>query len=970
MDQAAAEANTISTYGSITGSVAGSGQTDSGGSMTVTPPQVEISGGKESGGSVSVEGIPGGGSVSVEGIPGSGSVSIEGGSGGGSGEGNVYASGNVQAGLTESSVEGGVNSSAGGQVSAATQIQLTTSLHGLEAAVNGMSGQMRLLNGEISGISNTLTADLKKINNQIDAISDTIFDAVDTEQSDIVEDTSLTDIDLVTFGKVFGSQNTGTVYGDINVGGITGVMGIEYEFDPEDDITGSISGTQRKKYELKAIIQSCTNTGTVTAKRSYVAGIAGRMDLGLITNAESYGALESENGDYVGGIAGITGGTVRDSFVKTTLRGGSYVGGIVGCGVGESASGSSSTVSGCYSMVDIPEYEQYVGAISGENIGVFLENYFVSDQLAGINRMSYSGQAEPIAYDILLRQNADTEETESDAAEGAESQGSSETEAAESNHIKLPEQFRYLVLRFEADGETLKELSFDYGASFSDGIYPDIPQKDGYYAYWDVTELSNLHFDTVVTAVYEPYLTVLPSEDKRNDERPIFLVEGQFDKEAAMAVSPQANTPDEFDIFPDSIGDVIAECFRSTSLNCEIVEQWKLEIPEDGQETHTLRYLAPDGDGEKIDIYVKENGVWSKADTRTIGSYVVFEVDGSFAQIAVISTLSVRWIQILTAVIVLAIFLVVCRGIWKVCKKCKVKLSSRKKKGRWKPVIITLAIILGISGVTAVVVSVTMYVWSDVQDRLHIPQSVIATLSEAISKEAEREEAGKEETGRKETDGEASDDGETGKLSEELLTLAAAWNDINSRNPLCADLVMNADCGPLVLNDTFELYSWKIEDETISSIQKNDFELYVTDETICDKDGELVADTSGLSASASVDAAKLVEIAYQLYLNTEVECRTDGAAKSYTLSMDEKGIQTVAYAIAPQTADMDMIFKNGTVSFVVRDKKLQEITFACDGSMKIVLSDVEISLGAKLQFYDAEADIAVPEAVRKTLLSN
>ena len=38
------------------------------------------------------------------------------------------------------------------------------------------------------------------------------------------------------------------------------------------------------------------------------------------------------------------------------------------------------------------------GAISGAVAGTFLENYYVSDTLAGINRQSYSGQAEPSTY--------------------------------------------------------------------------------------------------------------------------------------------------------------------------------------------------------------------------------------------------------------------------------------------------------------------------------------------------------------------------------------------------------------------------------------------------------------------------------------------------------------------------------------------------------------------------------------------
>ena len=50
---------------------------------------------------------------------------------------------------------------------------------------------------------------------------------------------------------------------------------------------------------------------------------------------------------------------------------------------------------------------------------------------------------------------------------------------------------------------------------FSEEIYPQAPDKDGFYIHWDRTNLSDLRFDTVVTAEYEPYITTLSSEDKR-----------------------------------------------------------------------------------------------------------------------------------------------------------------------------------------------------------------------------------------------------------------------------------------------------------------------------------------------------------------------------------------------------------------------------------------------------------------------
>ena len=65
------------------------------------------------------------------------------------------------------------------------------------------------------------------------------------------------------------------------------------------------------------------------------------MDLGLIIGCNGYGAIESESGDYVGGIAGLAGGSIRDCYSKATLKGTNYVGGIIGNGIEEESLGSS-----------------------------------------------------------------------------------------------------------------------------------------------------------------------------------------------------------------------------------------------------------------------------------------------------------------------------------------------------------------------------------------------------------------------------------------------------------------------------------------------------------------------------------------------------------------------------------------------------------------------------------------------------
>lgn len=216
------------------------------------------------------------------------------------------------------------------------------------------------------------------------------------------------------------------------------------------------------------------------------------------------------------------------------------------------------------------------GAIAGEIDGEYTGNRFVSDTLAGVDRVSLSGKAEQISYAAL-------KELEN-----------------------IPEDFLHLTLRFVADNTVLTEQEFNYGDSFSEEIYPQAPDKDGFYIHWDRTNLSDLRFDTVVTAEYEPYITTLSSEDKR-EGHPSVLAEGNFQE----GVSLQAEAADN----PASLLDGAAEV-------------WTLTIPDVGQESHTVRWRFPAGDASYT-IYEKKNDRWKKVSSEAVGQYLCFELSGN-----------------------------------------------------------------------------------------------------------------------------------------------------------------------------------------------------------------------------------------------------------------------------------------------------------------------------------------------------
>lgn len=453
----------------------------------------------------------------------------------------------------------------------------------LNTSLSGISNELSALNSELTGSNATLLSDVRAVNNQFMKVMNLFLNLLnntqDVDYTDVFEDVSEEVLQSTTRGKVLECTNYGAVTADRNAGGISGAMAIEYDADPEDDLLSSGKRSTRFTYQTKAILQACNNYGTVEAKKSCAGGIAGRMDLGTISGCGGWGNVTSESGDYVGGVAGLSISSIRTSYAKCTLSGGKYVGGIAGSG---------GKLSDCISMVEISSYTQLDGAIAGELTGEYTGNRFVSDTLAGVDRVSLSGKAEQISYDALKEME------------------------------NIPENFLHLTLRFVADDTTLLEQQFDYGDSFSEEIYPTAPDKEGFYVRWNREDLSDLRIDTVVTAEYEPYITTLASKIER-DGHPTVLVEGKYREEDCLQAE-SASDP--------------------KSLLSDAAEVWTLTFPDAGQGIHTVRWRSPE-DGTTYTIYEKKDNRWEKVHSDAVGQYLCFDLSGN--QFAVVPSSHTAW---------------------------------------------------------------------------------------------------------------------------------------------------------------------------------------------------------------------------------------------------------------------------------------------------------------------------------------
>ena len=868
-----------------------------------------------------------------------------------------------------------------------SDIVSVTNLNMIVGAITAAGSQLSLITENVKTSSTTLSSDLRSINSKFNELSNTMFSAIASvggSSGSIITDASSTDVNSVTLGKVSGSKNTAAVYGDVNTGGIAGSMAIEYTLDPEDDVTGSLSGSYRKQYEYKAIVQQCVNTGDISGKRSYVGGIVGRMDLGYVTACEGYGSAESENGSYVGGIAGVTGASVCGNYAKCTLSGKQYVGGIVGSGVETKADGSGSNVTWNYSLVDITDCQQYAGAISGSDTGAFANNYYVSDDLPGINRQGFVGRAEPISFSQL------------------------------SAIASVPEGMKTFTLTFLADGEEVLRRPFAYGASFDESDIPDIPEKDGYHAHWDRTDLDSLHFDTVVTAVYEAYTPGLASEQTREGGLSVLLVEGSYNDGDTIKLTAEPITPEAFDVQSGSLLDRLQgyfTCLRRgefppLTANREVLEQWKLDLADDGSAQHTVRYLPPEDSGD-LRIYVREGGAWQNVDTGTMGSYLTFPVSGTSVEIAAVSTISVIgiWLTSLLVLLVL-ILLIVCahrRRKRRAHRRAEQRAAVEQAEHIMRSTRPAVPAAAEAETPVSAVIAAESAAAPDTSAQTPLPAkpadsdvpaapSAAAEPSDPDSIEARLARA-EEELRLLREEREAREDALSRPavkpakprrrkrrwlpiLITVLVLLAAAavfflnsdvkkdleaYHLIEARmkqDPLSMDLAVDASYGKRNIQADAAVTCTKVDDTTLTCINRDGAALYYANGVIYLANGRAYP-----IAPAYPDYSSLLDQTAELCRSLTIEKSVDGKEKIYTLTAEGEDAAALLHLLASDDIADAAALTSLRVELIAESGELMELRFRSEGA-----GDLRVE--ASVLFRDSASVPVIPEEVRSAMRSS
>ena len=481
----------------------------------------------------------------------------------------------------------------------------------------------------VDGGIQSITSDLDRILNTSSRITDIISDDVNVllGNGSAIDDVSGKALTERTLGVVSGCNNHGKIEGDINAGGIAGIMNTEYDVDPEVDMDLTELTDVEVRSTTNDVLIHCINYGTVAGKKRNSGGIAGSEELGLIHTCENYGTVQLESGNGLGGIAGYSASRVNQSYALCNLKGDNKIGGITGEGY---------DISNCLAMVTISgNRTEKIGSIAGciNEDGTLENNYFVSDLWGGVDQINYIGKAQRCTYEELMQMET------------------------------VPAGFTQVTVTFEQDDEVLATLQIPYDGTVTEEEVPDIEPDEDCYISWDRKfPLTHVTANVTVTAESKRFTKSLAWFSATNQLKPDFLVEGDFyDTSVLSAESVQADRISDGDLAYAYI--------------------WNIDNMPEQKEEYVLHLRIPDG-ADSAAVRIQTENKWEKADTEEDGSYVTVSVPygTAFAVYSVQDNSVPIWLILALAIAAVLAAVLIIKAIRRGKKRVKKRREKRKKK--------------------------------------------------------------------------------------------------------------------------------------------------------------------------------------------------------------------------------------------------------------------------------------------------
>ena len=250
-------------------------------------------------------------------------------------------------------------------------------------------------------------------------------------------------------------------------------------------------------------------------------------------------------------------------------------------------------------MPNITEGTNFTGAVAGyvDDGAKIKRNVFVSSTLAGLDRISRTGVAEPVEYRDLL------------AMDG------------------IPGEYSLLRVDYIVDDIVVSSADKRVGEEIypeevpldeviirnpdDDKTYEDkVVLDDDQYIEWDFDEAKVIYEDTEINGEIVRYASSLASEQVRNNKQSVFLVDGVFRKNDELTVTATDNAADG-------------------------QEEYVLTIPDDGAMSHRIRYQMPD-EAENVTVMLGNGGSYEEVECDAFGKYITFNASGNEVVVRVI----------------------------------------------------------------------------------------------------------------------------------------------------------------------------------------------------------------------------------------------------------------------------------------------------------------------------------------------
>ncbi len=473
---------------------------------------------------------------------------------------------------------------------------------------------------------------LDRVKDQFDVIRGTVSDALDELKNRIDDKSIYVDVSELTDatagdGKIISSTNSGEVYADTQGGGIAGAIVktnpqkasawfFQDKNDDEDDDEDDSDSITR---HVLAAIFSSSNTVDITVKGDYAGGIVGKADYGIIVAAENYGDILTDGGKYAGGIAGRCDNTIRDSYVLSGVSGDGYVGGVAGRG---------EDISGNYvcAYLDMDSYVKSSGAVVGKADGVVKDNYFVDNGYGAVDGVTRSSEAESMDYDSLIQLG------------------------------NMPLNFTQFTVRFMNGEQVVWQNTFAYGDELPEENYPDLPKSKDGYVYWEEKDVSPIHRNVTVHAVYRAYMPALTA-DAEAEKSPV-LMGGEFYPDTKISVREATD---------EELAQVKANIDNDSPFYKYYLKKVYYYEVSQAQPLRTNAIVRVLNDTRLADSLMTMDaeyqtvGEAQKADT--IGSYLSSDMQISSAGYIVVLNRMDIWAEILISAAVLALAILVVAGL-------------------------------------------------------------------------------------------------------------------------------------------------------------------------------------------------------------------------------------------------------------------------------------------------------------------